>query len=394
MTKKIHNQYDPVNYACYAVTNIKEDFTLNTVHPSGLQEYLHYDTYDIGNKTLIAFTKLNPFRKDFVYRVVSENYTEEILYENYEDLSDVIEETYDPSNYTFAIMNSHSDYESTITETVEPVDRLRRCDLDDDTFAAVDFYQTNKENALDIVDRKYFDDANLIGWTVYLSSMSNIYIVRLHHTNIVDAAYKQWPARVRICQTFGHAIKMAYEWSILAESPWNSSDLIAQKCKSAFDDWSIPEDAIQEIVEQQPDTILGLFFSGDPNPKKSIKENIEIGPKFKNWFISKLRYRTLGRLLSTYPEELNIPETMLKKEESFFEKEIYNFCVENKLNLKEIDSIKILDMKYTDPEYKEVNNSVTDIVKKYVKMNYKNLDWENLNSLQIRMNTSSHDHTF
>ena len=39
MQFKSAQEYNPLNYACYAVTSVKEDFTLNTVHPGGLQEY-------------------------------------------------------------------------------------------------------------------------------------------------------------------------------------------------------------------------------------------------------------------------------------------------------------------------------------------------------------------
>jgi hypothetical protein len=88
MGKKTIEEYDPSNYACYALTAVKEDFTLSLVLPNGLQEYTNYDTYDIGNKTLIALTKAVFFITDFVYRLVSENYTEDILYENYEFLVD------------------------------------------------------------------------------------------------------------------------------------------------------------------------------------------------------------------------------------------------------------------------------------------------------------------
>ena len=55
MIYKNTEDYDPSLYACYAITNIKEDFKIYTVHPSGLREYEHYDVYEIENKTLIAF---------------------------------------------------------------------------------------------------------------------------------------------------------------------------------------------------------------------------------------------------------------------------------------------------------------------------------------------------
>jgi hypothetical protein len=365
MGKKTIEEYDPSNYACYALTAVKEDFTLNLVLPNGLQEYTNYDTYDIGNKTLIAFTKAVFFITDFVYRLVSENYTEDILYENYEFLVDVLEDNYDKSKSVFHIMNSAANYHSILGDKTAYTQDSRRCDLDG--YAAVAFYESDKEDAGDVVDRSYYNDENIEGWTVYLSSMSNIYIVKIDFIELNDSLYKQWPCRVNMAQTFPHAMKLAYEWNLLAQDPWSSSEQIAEKCKNAFDEWAIPDDVIEEINSGQPDTSLGLFFNSNGDPRQSIEENSQVGLKFKNWFISKLRYRTLGSLSANYPDELQIPESMIQKEMSFFESVIYTFCIENKLNLDNVTATEMLDLAYrTEGQYKERNNTIVDVIKKSV----------------------------
>lgn len=365
MTKKTHDEYNPSSYACYAVTNVKEDFTLNLVTPSGLVEYVDYDTYDIGQKTLIAFTKANFFVTDFVYRLISQNYEEEILFENYEFLADVLDDKYDKTKSVFHIMNSQANYHQVLGEKSAYTDDSRRCDLDG--YAAIAFYDANKENADDVVDRSYYNNDNIQGWTVYLSSMSNVYIVKIDFIELSDRLYKDWPCRVNMAQTFPHAMKLAYEWSLLAQDPWNSTDTIAQKCKAAFDDWSMPSDVIDEIVTTQPDTSLGLYFNNSGDPRQSVQENSKIGPKFRNWFISRLRYRTLGSLIVNHPDSFEIPASMIEKEKSFFEKEIYNFCIENKLNIETVTPVEILDTAYfTKGKYKERNNTIIDIIKKSV----------------------------
>lgn len=365
MGKKTIEEYDPSNYACYALTAVKEDFTLNLVLPNGLQEYTNYDTYDIGNKTLIAFTKAVFFITDFVYRLVSENYTEDILYENYEFLVDVLEDNYDKSKSVFHIMNSAANYHSILGDKTAYTQDSRRCDLDG--YAAVAFYESDKEDAGDVVDRSYYNDENIEGWTVYLSSMSNIYIVKIDFIELNDSLYKQWPCRVNMAQTFPHAMKLAYEWNLLAQDPWSSSEQIAKKCKNAFDEWAIPDDVIEEINSGQPDTSLGLFFNSNGDPRQSIEENSQVGLKFKNWFISRLRYRTLGSLNINYPDQLEIPESMIQKEMSFFESVIYNFCIENKLNLDNVTATEMLDLAYrTEGQYKERNNTIVDVIKKSV----------------------------
>lgn len=365
-------QFNPENYACYALTEIKENFILSTVHPNGLKDYPHYHTYDIGSHTLIAFTKINFYKTDFVYRITSENHTEEINSENYEFLEDVLNNSYDKEKYTFIIMRSAANYDEAVNGKTEPVDSSRRCDLE--TYAALDFYDTNKENAPDLADRNYLGNDNVLGWTVFLSSMSNIYIVKLSHNQMIDRAYKDWPARSNMAQTFPHIIKMAYQWSLLNQDPWISDDLIAEKCKLAFEDWNIPDDAIEEIANSEEDTVLSLFLSGDENPRKSIVENSEVSPKFKKWFMSKLRYRTLSSISVNYPKENTIPKIMLDKEKEFFEKSMYKFCIENNLDPETSTALDILDKAYySDSSYKEVNNSITDIVKKNINLEEKNL---------------------
>jgi hypothetical protein len=366
MQRKTAQEYNPLNYACYAVTGITEDFTINTVHPSGLKEYVDYDLYDIGEKTLIAFTKLNIHKVDFVYRIVSENYVEEIFCENYEFIQDVLNNNYDDDRCTFLIMRSAGSYNESMSGEVVSVDASRRCDTDDlDVYAAVDFYDVNKENASDICDRNYFGNDSILGWTVIISSMSNIYIVKLVHRNMDDRAYKEWPIRVSIAQSFPHVMKMAYEWSTLSEEPWQAEDSIALKCKQAFADWNIPNDAIEELIESQPDTVLGLFLNGDSNPRKSIEENKNIPEKFKNWFTGKLRYRTLGSIMQSYPSTLSIPDSMIEKEKIFFEEQIYKFCVENKLNLATITGNEILNKAYSLGP-KDINNGIVDIIQKSI----------------------------
>jgi hypothetical protein len=368
MQYKEPQQYNPANYACYAVTSVKEDFTLNTIHPSGLQEYLDYDIYDIGDKTLIAFIKIRFYATDFLYRVVSENYTEDIQSENYEFIEDVLNDSYDKNKNAFFIMQSVSDYQQALGGTPPPVDDARRCDLED--YAAVGFLDTNKEGAPDVCDRSQLGGENVVGWTVFLSSMSNIYIVKVQYSNeLDDRHYKDWPIRVNYCRTFSHAVKMAYEWNILKQEPWNAQDNIAIRCNNSFINWSIPQDAIDELIDSQPDTVLSLYLSGDQDPRRSIEENSLVPTKFKNWFMSKIRYRTLASLIQNYPQNLNIPSSMLEKENIFFETEIYKYCVENQLDINTITPIGILENAYfSSPNYKETNNSITDIIKKNVQL--------------------------
>lgn len=364
MSIKNINDYNPSDYACYAVTSIKQPFTLNTVHPTGLQEYPNYDTYDLGEYTLIAFKTINLYKTDFVYRIVSQDRTEDIQSENYEFLYEVLEGTYDKNKHTFYIMQSVPDYSSAAEGSHVPVDPARRCDLD--TFAAMGFHDiTVADGKPYFFDTSYATNDNIVGWVIFLSSMSNIYILKAEFNHIDESAYKEWAACTLMGETFTYVLKMAYEWSLTNKEPWNNAENVSVRCAKAIEEWNIPEDVMQEIIECQPDTSLGLYLKGDPDPRKSTAENRVIPPKFKNWFISRLRYRTLGSLDKNYPLDLNIPQEMINKEKSFFEKEIYHFCIKNGLNPETVKSIDLLQIEYFSGKTDiEKNNQIVDIVKK------------------------------
>lgn len=366
MVYKNIEDYDASLYACYAITSIKEDFKIYTVHPSGLREYEHYDLYEIESKTLIAFTKIRFLGTDFVYRIVSENFTEDISSENYEFLSDILDESYDQSNYVFSIMHSCASYREVIGDRNTYVEDSRRCDVDD--FAAVNFQDVIPGEESDFLDENYFNNENIIGFALCLASMGNIYIVKLQLGEIQDRAYKDWSASTIMGQTFMHAIKMAYEWNILAEEPWNSNQTIALSCNSAFKEFNMPQEVLDEISSLSPSTSIEMYLSGDEDPRRSIIENKTIPPNFKKWYMSQLRYRTINSLVENYPEPLNIPQSMIDQEIQFFQNEVLNYMIENSLDPVEINSVQLLDHIFSSPAYddkKNKNNSVDDIVLKY-----------------------------
>jgi len=393
--KNVEN-YDPSLYACYAITDIKEDFGIYTVHSSGLKELFHYDLYEIEDHVLIAFTKMFFFKTEFVYRIKSENYSQDINAETFESLEDILSGDYDKESHTFILHNSvanvsEDEHGEWFGSAIDP---KRRCDLIDDNYASMPFADANKEGAPDIVDRDYLGNDGVLGWQLVLASMSNLYIAKLTHGSITDRAYKDWPGRVFMSQTFPHILKMAYQWSILAEDPWNSNDTIAIKCKKAFQDWDIPSDAIQELIDSQPSTVLEHYFNGNEDPRQSIVEPAELGSKFKKWFMLNIRYRTLSSLLENFPLPISIPQSIIDKEKEFFESKIYEFAVNNSLDLETVSSVDILDMIYNSSDYlddRRKNNTIEDIVLKYFSRTEKKSVKNYLNQIIQPMNFSEQE---
>lgn len=389
------NSLNPEIYACYAITNIKEDFKIYTVHPSGLKEQFNYDLYEIENYILIAFTSMFTVKSEFIYRIKSENYSQDINAETFESLEDILSGDYDKDSHTFILHNSianisKDEHGEWLGSAIDP---KRRCDIVDDHYISMPFVDANKENAPDILDRNYLGNDGVLGWQLILASMSNLYIAKLTHAPITDRAYKDWPGRVFMSQTFPHILKMAYQWSLLAESPWNSDDVIATKCKGAFQDWNIPSDAIQELIDSQPSTVLEHYFNADEDPRQSIVEPTDLGVEFKKWYMSNIRYRTLFSLVENFPLPISIPQSILDKEIQFFESKIYEFMVNNSLDIETTSNADILHLIYNSSEYldnKGKNNSVDDIILKYFSRIEKESIKNYLNEIFEPMDFSQH----
>jgi hypothetical protein len=366
MQIKAHEEYDPSNYASYAITSIKEDFTINLLYPSGFIEYVEYDLYDIGDQFLIAFYHLGMFKTNFKYLIVSENKIEEINHENYEFLIDTINGTEEENKVLFVIFNSVINLRNDYDPDKLVADISRRCDLDE--YGAVAFHDLSdgiKDFPFDI---SYFMDSNLKSWTSYLNSMGNIHIVKLSFKHMPDEGYMDWPICIGVNRTLMGCLKSAYYWAQCADEPWNSQESIAQKCKNAMIDFNFSEEIISEIEQFNFPTVLERFLSNDSEPRRKIEEDQILPPNFKNWFISTLRYRTLGSLSSIHPLSPSIPQALLDKENQFFESEIYSFCLSNSLDLETVTMIEIAEKAHTR-SYKEENNTITDIIKKYMLTN-------------------------
>jgi hypothetical protein len=376
MQLKSHEEYDPINYACYAVTNITDDFTVNLLYPSGFVEYKDCDLFNIGDQTLIAFYHMGMYKDNFTYYIVSDNKTEKIGHQCYEWVIDVVNGDYQKDKSLFMLMNSvpklMENYESLLEDPSWKAFFLemqsRRCDLEE--YGTVGFHDMTKTNGVDgpLLDVSYFTSDNLISNTLLINSVGNIHIVKTTFKDIPDSAYIDWPGCGGICRTLFGALKTAYQWSKCANEPWDNTTSLPIKCNQAMIDLDFSDEIITEMEEFSFPTVLERYLSNDPDPRRKIEEDENLPPNFKNWFISNLRYRTIGSLSSIHPLGESIPQSFLDKENQFFELIIYKFCIENNLDPKTADLADIFTIAHGS-SYEEVNNSITDVLKKYLLTN-------------------------
>jgi hypothetical protein len=371
MQIKAHQEYDPSNYAGYAITSIKEDFKINLLYPSGFIEYSGYDLYDIGDQILIAFNNLHFQKDNFTYYVISDNKIEKIGHQYYEWIIDVINGDYQKDKSLFMVFNSTEklidNYENLLNDPdwknlfIEL--QARRCDLEE--YGAIGFHDMTITNGVPgpLMDVSYLGNGNLISFVPIINSVGNIHIIKTKFKDMPDSAYLNWSGCGGICRTLFGALKTAYQWSKCANEPWNNTTSLPVKCNQAMIDLDFSEEIITEMEEFSFPTVLERYLSNDPDPRRKIEEDQILPPNFKNWFISTLRYRTIGSISSIHPLGGSIPQSFLDKENQLFESIIYKFCIENSLDPKIVDVAEIFAKAY-GPSYKEVNNSITDVVKK------------------------------
>lgn len=376
MQIKAHEEYDPRNYACYAVTNITDDFTVNLLYPSGFIEYKDYDVFNIGNQTLIAFYHVGIFKDNFTYYIISDDKTEKIGHQCYEWVKDVVDGDYEKDKSLFMVMNSApkliENYKTLLNDPswkaffVEI--ESRRCDLEE--YGAIGFHDMVETNGLNgsLLDVSYFTGENFVSHVSLINSVGNIHIAKVTFKNIPDSAYLNWPGCGGICRTLFGALKTAYHWSKCANDPWNNTTSLPVKCNQAMIDLDFSDEIITEMEEFSFPTVLERYLSSDPDPRRKIEEDQILPPNFKNWFISTLRYRTLGSLSSIHPLSPSIPQLFLDKENELFESIIYKFCIENSLDPKTVD-VQEMFTKAHVPSYIEANNSITDVLKKSIVTN-------------------------
>jgi hypothetical protein len=371
MQIKAHQEYDPHNYAGYAITSIKEDFKINLLYPSGFIEYSGYDLYDIGDQILIAFNNFHLQKDNFTYYVISDNKIEKIGHQYYEWIIDVINGDYQKDKSLFMVFNSTEklidnyenllndpDWKNLFTEL-----QARRCDLEE--YGAIGFHDMSITNGVPgpLLDISYFSNENLLSFVPIINSVGNIHIIKTTFKDMPDSAYLNWSGCGGICRTLFGALKTAYQWSKCANEPWNNTTSLPVKCNQAMIDLDFSEEIITEMEEFSFPTVLERYLSNDPDPRRKIEEDQILPTNFKNWFISTLRYRTIGSISSIHPLGGSIPQSFLDKENQLFESIIYKFCIENSLDPKIVDVAEIFAKAY-GPSYKEVNNSITDVVKK------------------------------
>lgn len=164
-----------------------------------------------------------------------------------------------------------------------------------------------------------------------------------------------------VCNTLAGAIKNIYEWKQVAESPFNSSEPIAVKAKAFIDGLKLEEIAI-EISDTQIPMRVSRYLNGETVANKELDEKKFITQLLKDYILKNCMYTTLNSLTKNYPENLNVSQYILDIEKNILEQDIYEYCVENGIeivtaNIEEIYNDVITKEKYSSTENQFYSNN-------------------------------------
>lgn len=135
-----------------------------------------------------------------------------------------------------------------------------------------------------------------------------------------------------VCMTLAGAIKNIYEWKQVAESPFNSLEPIAVKAKEFIDELGL-EQIAKEISDIQIPMRVSRYLNGETVANKQLDEQKFITELLKNYILKTCMYTSLNSLSKNYPENLNISQYVLDIEKNIFEQDIYEYCVENGIDV-------------------------------------------------------------
>ena len=128
--------------------------------------------------------------------------------------------------------------------------------------------------------------------------------------------------------TLTGAIKLAYEWSLMAEEPFNSTENIAIRCKQFFEQIQIPSELMEWILENQVDKQVFNYLNGETRITYPSDENTEIPECLISFIKNKCMYRSISSLIKDHPESSLLSSNFITEYRQAIEKKIYEISLE------------------------------------------------------------------
>lgn len=348
------NEINPADYGFYHLTPFTGNVDVLVYTSVGYTSAENFDLYQTDNGTLIAFTEKFSVSGYHDYRIASgsDSYIMQML--PYEDIQDVLEGT---TSYPFSFYqfwNSGQIYSaSSPKESWGGVGLYRdgqdfvRCDYD--KYGPVPFYPRNTQY-------------EFFGIRLVLS------ITGVGHLIRADVKSSDIPnMNTQIVNTYSKslsgALKQISEWAEVTKPPFMSVESVAQKSLSFIDGLGL-EDVMKDISNVENNMRVFRYLSGNSDIYEEIDENNVIPVSLKEYYLSHIRYKTLGSLLKNGSKIFSIDSSILDEEKKLLSNKIFEFILANGIdqssNINEIENIV-----KTNHNLISTGANIQDIVNRY-----------------------------
>ena len=123
-------------------------------------------------------------------------------------------------------------------------------------------------------------------------------------------------------------IKLVYEWSLMAQEPFNSEEPIAIKCKQFLEEIKIPVELMTWILENQVDKQVFNYLNGETRIEYPSNENTEIPDILLSFIQSKCMYNSISYLIKKHPKASSLSSNFIIEYKQYIEKKIYEISLE------------------------------------------------------------------
>jgi hypothetical protein len=169
------------------------------------------------------------------------------------------------------------------------VAKIGRCDNLTYGLKSFNDYASNESNGL-IFGKKipYTDEIFGINHTEHIYTFSEVpgvfgfCFMKLKNP---DFELGPWSSALTQARTMGELLRIMYEWSLLVDEPFNSTNSFAVLSKKALDAIK-PTKTIMDEIKSYPDMHLVRFLQGDESHRDLVEDFPEMSTEMKNWVVS------------------------------------------------------------------------------------------------------------
>lgn len=327
------NELDPRKYKYYIYTDLSGDFKIQVPTLGGWVDLMDgYDIFSINNGSIIAFDSVSLYGF-FDAQIIQGDQKRHFELTTFEELEDVFQEK-ETHGFTFYIftksaeMPAASVFGANATINGKPINQstFARCDIG--KYGAIPFELGAKPYNIKYV----FNVMNYSGFghIVRIETLEEANKNTSHHSLYMAT------------RTLEGAIKTIYEWSVVAQEPFNNKEPQATAALNFINNPYLEDSVVNTAISRQPDMGLAQYIKSGETVVDILHENRVMSDDLKNFIMSKCRYKSLNLMFKNHPANPEIPEMILNQEKEEAEEVLLKYSVINGVDFenKSLQDIK------------------------------------------------------